>query len=399
MSSDTTLKRTLNYPLLTFYGLGSIVGAGIYVLIGEVAGQAGTSMGFSFLLAGVVAGLAGAGYAELSSRFPQSAGAALYVDIAFNQPWFSRVVAALLVFTGIVSSATICQGFVGYLQLYVDLGDLMIISGLCIIMFAIASWGIKESAVLIAVITTLEVAGLVIVMVVAGDLEPRASLVDVVDVSAGVGAIAAGAFLAFYAFIGFEDMVNVAEEVKEPEKNMPRGILSAVILSTLLYIAMAVVAVVYIDLLALSESKSPLALMVGHNDIAMNVIGIISMMAIVNGALVQIIMSARVMYGMAVRGHLPAVFALLNARTQTPVINTLITTGLIWLLAAMLPLVTLAAITSTLMLFIFIIVNIGLLRIKRMPEHAAHTGFQLPIWIPALSAGCTALLLVYQLFN
>jgi amino acid transporter len=391
-----TLKRSLNLPLLAFYGLGSIVGAGIYVLVGEVAGVAGQGIGLSFLLAGIIAGLTGATYAELSSRYPRSAGAALFVDIAFRSPWFSRLVAAMMIFTGIISSAAICQGFVGYFQLHIDMPTWTIIISLCLLMFLIASWGIRESASLIAVITLIEVGGLLLVMQQTSRLDAIGSLADLVDTSNGTGAIIAGAFLAFYAFIGFEDMVNVAEEVKDPITNMPRGILAAVVLSCILYLGIAVAVVLYVDINALSKSTSPLALMVGHSPTSIWVISLISMFAVINGALVQIIMSARILYGMAQRRLLPMVFGHLNPRTRTPIFNTLLITITIMLLALTFPLVTLAKITSAMMLVIFMIVNASLIRIKSNPVEAQHKGFTLPMFLPIVSLICATFLLLAQ---
>ena len=147
------------------------------------------------------------------------------------------------------------------------------------------------------------------------------------------GTIVIGSFITFYAFIGFEDMVNVAEEVKDPHRTMPKGILLAVVISSLLYMGVAIVAILFVDLDAIAASTSPLTLMVGQSETLIVIISLISMVAIVNGALVQIIMSSRVLYGMAMRNLLPPVFATLNQRTQTPVINTLLTTVVILILA------------------------------------------------------------------
>ncbi len=397
MAEDTpTLKRTLTLPLLTFYGLGSIIGAGIYVLIGEVAGISGNGVALAFLLAGLIAGLTGATYAELSSRYPKSAGAALFVDEAFHNPALSRVVGAMLLFTGVISSAVIARGFVGYFQLYVDWPEPIVIAALCALMFGVASWGIKESAWLISIITLLETGGLLLIITQASTLPMTGSMSDVFDLSSP-GTIIIGSFVAFYAFIGFEDMVNVAEEVVAPDITMPRGILLSVVCSSVLYMGVAVVAILFVDLEEISVSSSPLALMVGHNAPVMLLVSLISMAAIVNGALVQIIMSARVLYGMAERGLLPRLFASLNRTTQTPVINTFLTTALILIAAMLFPLVALAKLTSALMLAIFIVVNICLVRIKlRERAGTRFAGFRLPLLVPCCGCLLSAMLLVAQ---
>lgn len=390
------LKRSLTLPLLAFYGLGSIIGAGIYVLLGEVAGVAHGSMGVAFLSAGLIAGLTGVSYAELSSRYPKSGGSVLFVDVAFQRPWLSRLMALVLLFTGAVSSAVICHGFVGYFQLYVGLSSPVIIVLLCVVMFLIASWGIRESALLVAAITVLEVGGLLLVCFVASELPQREPFSSVLDTSVGVGPIAAATFLAFYAFIGFEDMVSVAEEVVEPEVTMPRGILIAIVSSSLLYFAIAAVAIMRTDLELLSESASPLALMVGHNASAMHIVSLIGMLAILNGALVQIIMSARVLYGMADRKLLPQFFARVNAWTNTPVLNTFMISLAVMLLALSFQLVVLAKFTSALMLAIFILVNLSLIRIKLAEQD--HLGFSVPMAIPVLALISTITLFVQQLW-
>ena len=391
------LKRRLTLPLLAFYGLGSIVGAGIYVLLGEVAGIAQASMGLAFLLAGLIAGLTGFSYAELSSRYPKSGGSVLFVDIAFERPWLSRVMAFVLLFTSAVSSAVICHGFVGYFQLYIEWSSPLIIVLLCGVMFLVASWGIRESAILISIITLLEVGGLILVCFVASELPQRESFVQIIDASAGIGAITAAAFIAFYAFIGFEDMVSVAEEVVEPEVTMPRGILIAITTSSLLYFSIAVVATLRIDLQLLSESASPLALMVGHDLSAMHKVSLIGMVAILNGALVQIIMSARVLYGMADRKLIPEFFGRVNPITHTPVGNTFVTCLVVMALALSFDLVALAKVTSAMMLAIFVLVNLSLIRIKlKQPDNLA---FNMPIAMPVVALLCTFGLLVQQILT
>ena len=390
------LQRRLSLPLLVFYGLGGIIGAGIYVLLGEVAAIASSGMGLSFLLAGGIAGLTGMSYAELSSRYPQSAGSVLFVDVAFHKPWLSRLMAASLLSVSAISSAVICRGFVGYFQLYVDLSESLIIVLLCLTMFMIASWGIKQSAMFVTLITILEIGGLVIVAVVASELPQRTAYLDVVNVSVGLGPIFAAAFIAFYAFIGFEDMVNVAEEVIEPKVTMPRGVLIAVVVSSLLYFTVAAVAILRIDLDALSHSASPISMMVGHRPGVMNLISMISMVAIINGAIVQVIMSARVLYGMADRGLAPLVFARLHPRTQTPVLSTFLASAVVMVLALSFDLVDLANVTSALMLAVFALVNVSLIKIK-MTEVPSADHFNVPILIPWCALVTTLVLLLLQL--
>jgi APA family basic amino acid/polyamine antiporter len=393
---EVSLQRHLGLPLVTFYGLGTIIGAGIYVLVSEVARVAGTLMPLAFLGAGIIAALTGLCYAELCSRFPHAAGAALYVDKAFKRASLSQLTGFMVLLTGIVSAATISRGFVGYLDLYWQLDTRLAIIGLCLLMGTITSLGIRESAWAITLITVVEIAGLIFVLsfVTAGQaLEQQAEELQL----SGLTPIALGAFLAFYAFIGFEDMVNLAEEVREPETNLPRAIILSIAVSSLMYVAIAVAAVYYIDLSELAASASPMALMVGNSPRAVAAIGVIGMVAISNGALTQIIMASRMLYGMARRQLLPAMFGKVNARTQTPVLNTWLVTFTIMGFALWLPVVTLAQLTSFIMLLVFAVVNCALLRVKAQRSGEAPA-FTVPGWVPMTGLIANLCLLGYQIW-
>lgn len=388
------LKRTLGLALVMFYGLGTIVGAGIYVLVGEVAAVSGQLMPWAFLLAGIIAALTGLCYAELCARHPKAAGAVLYIDIAFANKAVSQFAGALLLLTGIVSAATISRGFVGYLQLYIDINEYLSIIFLCLILGTIAAIGIRESAGVVALITILEVIGLLMVIGLASS-NPLVEPSEMPTLSAAP--IILGAFLAFYAFIGFEDMVNLAEELKNPSTNMPRAIFMAISISTVLYIAIAVIAVRHTELDALAESSSPLAAMIGDTGLAVSILGLIGIVAITNGALTQIIMASRVLYGMAKRQILPGIFARVNIKTGTPIFSTVLITLVILAFALWLPLVVLAKITSAIMLVIFALVNISLIRIKKLTPYPGEGGFQLPLIVPVAALVVNLGLLFYQL--
>lgn len=394
---EISLQRHLGLPLVTFYGLGTIIGAGIYVLVSEVARVSGTLMPLAFLAAGIIAGLTGLCYAELCSRFPHAAGAALYVDKAFSRPALSQLTGFLVLLTGIVSAATISRGFVGYLDLYWHIDSRLAIVGLCLLMGMITSLGIRESAWAITLITLLEIAGLLFVLGFVASGQALEEQVDQVHVR-GLTPIVLGAFLAFYAFIGFEDMVNLAEEVRDPETILPRAINLSIASSAILYLAIALAAVRYIDLSVLAESTSPMAVMVGNSPGAVAAIGLIGMVAITNGALTQIIMASRMLYGMARRKLLPARFARINARTQTPVFNTWLVTATIMCFALWLPVVTLAQLTSSIMMLVFALVNISLLSVKtHASRDASAPAFSVPRWVPLTGLIANLCLLGYQI--
>ena len=384
------LRRTLSLPLTMFYGLGNILGAGIYVLIGQVIAHAGGFAPLSFLLASLLACLTAFSYAELSARYPLSAGEAVYVQEGLGLPALSALVGLLIVLAGVVSAATILRGFTGYLQVFLPVPAALSILLLVLLLGGLAAWGIAESVRVAVLITVVEIAGLLLVLYVSAPAvfaaEPAwPDFAPLLNGGAWYG-VFLGGFLAFYAFIGFEDMVNVAEEVRRPERNLPRAILLALLVATLLYFLVAMAAVIAVPIDRLAASDAPLAwlyrYLTGREPVA---ITLISMFAVINGALIQIIMSSRVCYGMANRHWLPAVFGRVNARTRTPLLATLVVSLAVLLMALWLPIGTLAKSTSYFLLLVFALVNLSLWRMKR--SSAAPAGIiHVPLWVPA--AGC-----------
>ena len=391
-SRQPALKRSLSLSLTTLYGLGNILGAGIYVLIGQVVAHAGGFAPLSFLLASLLACLTAFSYAELAARYPLSAGEAVYVQEGIGLAALSALVGLLIVLAGVVSAATVLRGFTGYLQVFLPVPAAPAILLMVVMLGGLAAWGIAESVRVAALVTVIEIAGLLLVLSVAAPvmLEGGLSMPDFTPLQTG-GAwygIFLGGFLAFYAFIGFEDMVNVAEEVRQPERNLPRAILLALLVATLLYFLVALAAVTTVPADRLAASDAPLAwfyqYLTGREPV---VITLISMFAVVNGALIQIIMSSRVCYGMAGRHWLPAVFGRVNARTRTPLFATLIVSVMVLVMALWLPIGTLAKSTSYFLLLVFALVNLSLWRLKRSSPAPANI-IQVPLWVPA--AGCVA---------
>ena len=384
--ANATLKRNISLPLLTFYGLGTILGAGIYVLIGEVAGRAGMFAPISFLLAAVIAAFTAISYAELSARIPKSAGEAVYAQKAFNRKNLSLILGLLVVFTGVMSSATLVNGFSGYFQIFFQLPSWLIIAATVFLLGALACWGIKESAGAAMVLTIIEVIGLLIIIFVASGSfltlpEKLPELIPSFDGVSWMG-IFLGSFLAFFAFIGFEDMVNVAEEVKNPRRNMPRGIFLALIAATILYILVALVAVLSLPTSELAGNSTPLAPIyeksTGKSPI---LISLISLFAIVNGILVQMIMGSRILYGLGQNRWLPKYLSEVNPKTRTPINATILVIIITLIMALWLPLVTLAQIASFVVLTIYAIVNLSLVRIKmKTPKPQGVKTYSM--WIP-----------------
>jgi amino acid transporter len=394
------LKRTLSLPLTTFYGLGNILGAGIYVLIGKVVGHAGLFAPVSFLVASLLACLTAFTYAELAARFPLSAGEAVYIQEGLGVQAISALVGLLIILAGVVSAATILRGFTGYLQVFIDIPGSVAILVMVVLLGGLAAWGITQSVTVAALITVVEIGGLLLVIRVAapGLADASVAAADLLPL-AGIDAwhgIFVGGFLAFYAFIGFEDMVNVAEEVKQPQRNLPRAILLALAISVLLYFMVAVVAVVSVPAGSLAQAEAPLAFLYQHVTGREPVtITLISMFAVINGALIQIIMAARVGYGMARKHWLPVVFARVHAVTRTPVIATATVSLLVLLLALWLPIETLAKATSYFLLMVFTLVNLSLWRIKRATVQPPGV-INVPVWVPVSGFFASAVFMAIQ---
>lgn len=410
MTQQYSLQRTLGFSTVTFYGVGAILGAGIYVLIGEVAGLAGYAAPLSFIVAAVIAIFSAFSYAELSARFPKSAGEAVYIEQAFGCKWLTITVGLLVILTGIVSAATMTTGIVGYAQVFVTLPSFALITVFVIAISAIAIWGIKQSAWLVTAITVLEVAGLLYVVYVASDNLASLSIPPLpagaeMDSSVATG-ILLGSFLAFYAYIGFEDMVNIAEEIKQPEKVLPVAIVLALVIATLLYMLVAYTALSVLSPAQLSASKAPLADVVISKGYSGSWISLISLVAVINGAIIQIIMASRVIYGMASRELLPVWLASVNRVTSTPIPATLLCAAAVLILALLFPLSTLAQLTSLIVLSVFVLVNVALIRLNRRflveakeGKDTGHKTVHFPRWIPYIGAFlCVGMLLVKASF-
>jgi hypothetical protein len=255
------LQRRLGLTLLVLYGTGITVGAGIYVLIGAVAGHAGIYAPWSFVLAAAVMVLTVASYAELSTRYPVSAGEAAYVRAAFQSRALSTVIGLLTVVTGVVSSAAVTLGSAGYIQQFIDLPQGLIVVIVVAVLVTVAAWGILESVVLASLFTVIEVGGLVIVIVagIHAGLPIAATIARVPPLDALVwSGIGFGGLLAFFAFIGFEDLANVVEEAKVPNRDIPRAMILTLCISTILYVLVAAVAVSAGPIERLSSSSAPL---------------------------------------------------------------------------------------------------------------------------------------------
>lgn len=372
------LKRRIGLPLLTAYGVGVMVGAGIYVLVGAVAADAGIWAPLAFLFAGLVAAPTALSYAEFSTRLPEAGGEAVFVSEGLGLQWLGVLVGLAIVVTGTVSAAAVLRGGAGYLTSVVPLpmAATIVVMGLSLI--AVAIIGVLESLTLAAIFTAVELIGLALVIWAGLAADPSPDLtVAAPPVWAGIGA---GAVLAFFAFIGFEDIVNMAEEVTTPEKTLPRAILYSLMITSVIYALVSYAAVRVVPLAELTSSKQPLVLVwqqAQGGSVAF--LSVIAVAAALNGVLAQIVMAARVLFGLGRRTAGLAAFHHSSARFGTPTLATVLIGTAVVIGALTLPVATLAEGASTLLLTIFVIVNIALIRLKTSVPEAP---FRVPMAVP-----------------
>lgn len=399
----TKLKRNVNLPLLILYGLGNIFGAGIYVLIGELAGIAGEYIPHSFLIACIVVSFTALSYAELSARYPMSAGEALYINAGFQSPLLATIVGLSIAFAGLLSSATIVDGVHGYLSTFIQIPDTVTALIITIVISSVAIWGISQSVMAAALLTLIEIFGLSMVIYVgsdyvAWDMQTMKSFIPPLDISI-INTIILGAFLAFFAFLGFEDMVNIAEEVNDPTKTMPRAIIITLVISTLFYIVIALVSISVLPADELADSTAPLAKVyeTASGNTA-TLLSLIALVAVINGVLIQIIMASRIFYGMSSQGWLPEFFKQVHPKTSTPINATIVAGVLVFLFATVFPILTLAQSTSFLVFIIFTLVNASLIIIKIKDPHPERIRTY-PLVIPITAMILNLIMLGFQIIS
>lgn len=397
-----SLKRVFGLTTLVIYGVGDILGAGIYAVIGKIVGLSGSLVWASFLVAMLVATLTALSYAELGSRLPKSGGVAYFVHTAFRREWLSLLVGWLMFCTCLVSMATLSLAFAGYLNAFLPVIPtwaiiLSLFAGLGLVNFR----GMKESSALNIFCTAMEVSGLLIVILVSVAFLLGGNATTVSNVlpdgrAIGLTAIFQGAALAFYAFIGFEDIVNVAEEVKNPEQNVPKAILLALGIAGVIYIVVSWLATQVLSPAALSASGAPLLDVVRQAQPAFPpvVFTVIALFAVLNTALLNFVTASRLLFGMSREGLLPPWLGKLHPARRTPYRTFLIILPVAIFLALSGSLQFLAGTTATLIMVMFCLVNVSLLLIKqRQPLNPG--GLQIPTLIPAFALVSNLILIAF----
>jgi amino acid transporter len=379
------LARVLGVWSLTLYGVSVVVGAGVYVALGEVIARAGAAAPLSFLLAGLAAALTGLCYADLASRWPHAAGAALFVEKGFASPRLGRATGVALTIAVGVAAASIASGAVTFAAPFLSAPPWLALSALILGFTALAAFGVRESTGFAAFIGLLEIGGLLAATVAgflrAPDLDPAVFIPHGAAQWSGVGA---GAFIAFFAFIGFEALANMGEETRDPARALPRAILGAVGLSVALYVLVAAAAVWGgAQRLGAPPAENPLlALFDGR---AALVFALVGALAVANGALVEIVMLARLYFGMARHGRAPAFFARVHPRTKTPLAATCAAGAFVLIVALFVPFERLLVVSNVLTLAVFATVDLAAMRVRADPQ-APPSALRLPRWLAPMAA-------------
>ena len=401
------LNRALGVPGLTFFGVGMILGAGIYSVVGAAVLESGPLLWQSFLLAGLVALLTGLSYGELSSIFPKAG--AEYVWLSKTIPratWLAASVALLVAFSGIATSATVALAFAGYLaelrgwgnaEFHVFGRSHWVALAVLGAATSVAIAGIRASAWVNILCTLIEAAGLALVIAVGfGE-----GTVEVSRVGVPTAGVLSAAALVFFSFLGFENIATLAEEAKEPRRQVPIAILVSVLLSTTLYalVALAVVALVPVE--TLGRSDAPLAVAVGaRSPIGARALSAIALFATANTALVSMIVSSRLLYGMASEGELPAALTRTNAR-KAPSIAVVAVACLAAMLTCLGRVPLVAAVSSFVSLVAFFAINVALI-VLRLTRPRRARPFRVPLTIrgvpvPAVLGALSTLVLLATL--
>ncbi|MEI7032055.1 APC family permease [Streptomyces pratensis] len=395
--APAALKKTLTTPLLYFFILGDVLGAGVYVLVGQVAAESGGAVWAPLGTALCLALLTAGSYAELATKYPRAGGASHYATLAYG-PFAGFLAGYCMLTAGIVSVAALTRGFAGdYLAEFVSLPVLLVAPLFLAALALLNARGIRESTRANVAATLVEVGGLLLVVVLGAWIVLRgdADLGRLTDLGAAGGgggaAVLSGAVLAYYSFVGFETSVNVAEETRDPRRSYPRALFGALITAGAVYVLVGVAASAALPARALAESSGPLLEVVREaGGVPPALFSVIALVAVANGALLTGIMASRLAYGMARDGLLPPFLTRVLPGRRTPVSAIATTTALALVLAVTGDVSTLASTLVLLLLVVFFIVNTAALALRRERPDGAH--FRVPAVIPVLGAASCVLL-------
>lgn len=399
---ESRLKRAITGPALFLFILGDVLGAGVYALVGKIAGEAGGAVWVPLLVALGFAMLTAASYAELVTKYPKAGGAAVFAERAFGKPLISFLVGFCMLAAGVTSAAGLSLAFAGdYLGAFLDTPAVPTALVFLTVVALLNARGIKESLGANAVMTVVEVSGLLFVIVLAarfllsGQGEPARVMEFTPGVSPAIAVLGA-ALIAFYSFVGFEVSANVAEEVKDVRRNYPRALFGALLVAGLVYMGVGVAATAILSPATLAESSAPLLEVVRATGYAIPdwLFAAVALVAVANGALLTMIMSSRLAYGMADEGLLPSVLTRVLPERRTPWLAIIVTTLLAMILTVTGTLAALAETVVLLLLFVFMSTNVAVLVLRR--DHVAAPHFRTPTLLPILAIGSCLVLLSQQ---
>ncbi len=397
------LKRVMGPKLLLLFIVGDILGTGVYALTGDVASEVGGAAWLPFLVAFAVAMVTAFSYLELVTKYPQAAGAALYTHKAFGIHIVTFLVAFVVMSSGITSASTASRAFASNLieGFGLDLGDggvVLIALGFMALVALVNFRGVGESVKANVVLTLVELSGLLLVIMVGlwafVDGSPDFSRVVAFDTPQDKGvflAITTATSLAFFAMVGFEDSVNMAEETKDPVRIFPKVMLTGLTITGIIYVLVAIVAVALVPVGQLADSETPLVEVVRAGAPGLpigDILPFISMFAVANSALINMLMASRLIYGMARHRVLPPVLGRVHQDRCTPWVAILFTTGLAFGLIVYVSLASsdatavLGGTTSLLLLAVFAVVNVAVLVLRR--DTSTQRYFHAPTLLPVV---------------
>jgi len=376
----TQLKRCLSLSEIVIYGVGLILGAGIYVLIGSAAGIAGNMLWLSFALAATVASFTAMSYAELAALYPEAGAEYIYAKNAFGWDKVAWMLGFIAIIIGFSTASAVALGFARYLSFFIPFNQVLLAIGLLVTMTAINFWGIKESARFNAIATSVEVGGLLLVIIVGGYFIfngsfPLADLTEFPPLAEEGGLawlpIVSASALIFFAYMGFEDIANIAEEAENPVQTLPKAFIYALLISTVIYILVAIVAVSVVPFNELASAEQPLSMIMSRliGGISPQLIAAIALFATANTVLITLIVCARMIYAMAKSNSLPSALAKVHPKRQTPFV-AIIVVGLISTIFLFFEEVeVLAAISDVGIFILFFVVNLSNIVLRyRQPE-------------------------------
>ncbi len=371
------LKRAVGLFEATFYGIGIIVGAGIYALIGPAAGMTGNSLWLSFIIGAIIASFTGLSYAELSTMFPKAAAEYVYVRRAFGSRFLAFLIGWLIVFTGMISAAAVSLGFAGYFKGLFNLPIVPVAVLLIGFLSFINYKGIKESSRFNIVLTSATIFGLLVIIFLGIGSFGK---VNYFEFPFGINGVMSAAALIFFAYIGFEDIVNVAEETRNPRKTIPRALFLAIIITSILYILTAISAVSLVNWKDLSLSSSPLALAASQvfGNKAFLLLSITALFATAGTVLIILVVTSRMIYGISKEKSLPEFLALIHSKTRTPWLAVFFVMIFSMIFVSVSDIKTVAEVTSLSMFVTFTIINFSLIWMRHtMPR--IRRAFRVPL--------------------